>query len=278
MANTTFNPSDKQANIVLTNANLTARMNTSLQNGLVRAIDKQTFGKFYWECTVDAFTNVGSAVGMAWSVLPTTGSIASAGAAFGVVGLARNGQVWAEGASTLSIDGSSTTISFGTVASATVVCVAVDLTTRLVWFRLGAAGNWNNLAGRNPATGVGGVFIGSLGNGVAAYPAINLSALNDQITANFGDTAFTGAVPSGYTSGFTAGASVPTNALASQALAEHWLTTNPAAQITQVVAEHWASVTSDNLQAVVTQVLIEHWASVAVVVPAAGGPIVTMIH
>ena len=59
---------------------------------------------------------------------------------------------------------------------------------------------------------------------------------------------------------------------------EHWLTTNPQAQITSVVAEHWASVASGNLQAVVTFVALEHWTSVAVVVPASGGPMVTMIH
>jgi hypothetical protein len=142
---------------------------------------------------------------------------------------------------------------------------------------LGAAGNWNANAAYNPATGVGGVST-NLGVGIAAYPACCLAAVNDQVTANFGDTAFTGAVPSGYTSGFTAGASVPTNAIASQALAEHWLTTNPDARITSVVAEHWASVASGNLQAVVTFVALEHWTSVAVVVPAAGGPMVTMIH
>jgi hypothetical protein len=32
------------------------------------------------------------------------------------------------------------------------------------------------------------------------------------------------------------------------------------------------------LQAVVTIAVVEHWASVAVVVPASGGPMVTMIH
>src|SRR5678815_2982157 len=35
---------------------------------------------------------------------------------------------------------------------------------------------------------------------------------------------------------------IPTNAIASQALAEHWLTTSPQAQITQVILEHWMSV------------------------------------
>ena len=57
----------------------------------------------------------------------------------------------------------------------------------------------------------------------------------------------------------------------------HWLTTNPDARTTVVVAEHWASTTSTGLQAVVTIAVVEHWASVASVVPAAGGPIVTMI-
>ena len=59
---------------------------------------------------------------------------------------------------------------------------------------------------------------------------------------------------------------------------EHWITTNPDARTTTVLVEHWSSVTSDNLQAVVTTVFVEHWSSVAVVVPASGGPMVTMIH
>lgn len=101
-----------------------------------------------------------------------------------------------------------------------------------------------------------------------------------QITANFGDTAFVGEAtrPAGFTAGFTAGASIPTNALASQISAEHWLTTNPQAQVTQAFVEHWASVSSGTLQALATQVLLEHWASVASVPVAAGGPMVTMIH
>jgi len=59
---------------------------------------------------------------------------------------------------------------------------------------------------------------------------------------------------------------------------EHWLTTSPDARTTQVIAEHWASTASDNLQAIVTFVAVEHWMSVAVVVPASGGPQVTIIQ
>ena len=69
-----------------------------------------------------------------------------------------------------------------------------------------------------------------------------------------------------------------TDTRSTQVLVEHWLTPNPDVNVTQTLVEHWASVTSDNLQAVVTFVAVEHWASVASVVPAAGGPIVTMIQ
>jgi len=195
-------------------------------------------------------------------------------ATIGVVSLQNSGTVY--------VDGTNTGIVFGTVTSGSVVCIAVDCDARLIWYRIGAAGNWNTVASNNPATGVGGIAIFNLGRGIPLYPMASLTTSGDQVTANFGDTAFVGAVPSGYTSGFTAGASVPTNALASQALAEHWLTTNPDARITQVVLEHWASVTNDNLQAIVTQVLLEHWMSVdAPVVPpvvSSNGPIITMIH
>jgi hypothetical protein len=217
------------------------------------------------------FTDTTSSVGVAaqtFSVNESLGQITGSvlGAA---VALQHNGSI-------ISNKGSVGT-SFGVIASGAVICVALDCDARLIWFRVGAAGNWNNVAGNNPATGVGGVFNAGLGSGIPIYPGVSVCTTNDQITANFGNTAFTGAVPSGYTSGFTAGASVPTNALASQVAAEHWLTTNPAAQITQVAVEHWQSVTSDNLQAIVTQVAIEHWMSVASVSPAAGGPMVTMI-
>jgi len=279
VANTTFNPSDKHARITLSGGNLIATCNTS-GTSLVRAVDAQSLGKFYWECTFNTVTNSDTAAGLASSKTPTNFNLSgSGGASVGTTGVSKNtGNISVDGSITVVLDGTgSTTIALGAITSGMVLCVAVDLTSRLIWYRIGAAGNWNANATRNPATGVGGVVILNLGNGIPVFPAANVNALNDQITANFGDTAFVGAVPSGYTSGFTAGASVPTNALASQALAEHWMTTDPDARITQVVAEHWMSVSTTGLQAVVTQVMLEHWMSVAVVVPAAGGPMVTMI-
>ena len=263
MANTVWNGSDKTASLVLSGGNLVATAASG--GGYVRAVDKQITGKFYWEVTATTNALASTSIGIS-SPTAILGNFSNTPGVAGVVH-----------AGTIYVDGVTTGSTLGTITSGTVLCFAFDADSRLIWIRAGAAGNWNGSAGANPATGSGG-FDSHLGRGIPAYPAFYGSSTSEAVTANFGDTAFTGAVPSGYTSGFTAGASVPTNAIASQALAEHWLTTNPDAQITQVALEHWASVTSDNLQAVVTQVLLEHWMSVASVVPASGGPIVTMIH
>jgi hypothetical protein len=265
MANTVWNGSDKDAALTLSGGNLTVTLGSSTTSG-IRAVDKQIAGKFYWECTTTTWAGTSDSVGLApitWARGTTmTGSVP------GLTGLTRGGQIYVDGAAIVS--------GFGTIANGSVICIAFDADARLVWYRVGSAGNWNNSASANPATGAGGVQT-YLGRGIPAYPALGLTISGSAVTANFGDTAFVGAVPSGFTSGFTAGASVPTNAIASQALAEHWLTTDPQAQVTQVMAEHWMSVSTTGLQAVVTQVMLEHWMSVAVVVPAAGGPQVTMI-
>jgi hypothetical protein len=125
-----------------------------------------------------------------------------------------------------------------------VVCIALDAGARLIWFRVGAAGNWNGSAVNNPATGVGGVAITNLGVGIQIYPSVCFGVIGDQITANFGDSAFTGAVPAGFTSGFTAGVVSPSNELATQIAAEHWGVGDPAlsVQLTQIAVEQWAQV------------------------------------
>lgn len=252
MANTTWNPSDKTANCTLTGGNLIATSAAAGTNG-ARAVDKQITGKFYWEYTynVNAGASTGSGCMAPWAIITqgfTTGSTA-----IGTFGLTHVGTVY--------VDGSPTLGGFGTIANGTVVCIAVDADARLVWFRLGAAGNWNTVASSNPAAGVGGVAI-SLGRGVPLFPACVLAGNAEQITANFGDSAFVGAVPAGFTAGFTAGASTPLNALATQSAIEHWLSTDPGnlAQVTQVGLEHWASVIGNDQQAQVTQVALEHWA------------------
>jgi hypothetical protein len=253
MANTAWSATDKSANITLTGSNLIATNNNNA-NGGVRAADKQITGKFYWEVTCNTIVGTQSGIGVCspTAIFTTSGGFSVAGAASVIKNL---GQIY--------VDGVLQTGSIGALTAGSLVCIAVDCSARLIWFRLGAAGNWNNSGTASPATGAGGFSITSLGIGIPLYPATWLNLLNDQVTANFGDSAFTGAVPAGFTSGFVSGVTSPTNALATQSALEQFLATNPPAQVTQVTIEQWATTATVSGQAMVTQVALEQWVPAA---------------
>jgi hypothetical protein len=267
MANTTWNPSDKSANITLSGTNNLVLTTTSNAQGNVRTVDRQLTGKLYWENTLTTITGQISA-GIANQAV-TLGSL-SPQAPNTVVNA-----IVVTNSGTINLNGT-TGASLGAFASGGVACFALDLVAQLFWIRNGAAGNWNGSATNNPATGVGGMSAPFIGGGIPAYAlaAFTNGSTTSSITANFGDTVFTGAVPSGFTSGFPTG-TPPLNTLTTQIAAEHWLTTNPPAQVTQVALEHWATVTGTGLQAIATQIALEHWATVASRSP--GGPMITMI-
>jgi hypothetical protein len=252
MANTVWNGSDKSASVTLTGSNLIATSGAAGTFG-VRAADKQITGKFYWEVTCNIITAANTGIGIMSPSASLSAGFFTSGFT-GSCGLIRTGLIYLDGTNTAAA-------AFGTIANGTVVGIAFDVDARLIWFRLGAAGNWNNNAAYSPVTGTGGV-VTNLGRGIPAFPAAVFTANGDQTTANFGDSAFVGAVPAGFTSGFTAGASIPTNTLATQIAAEQWLSTDPRAQLTQAVVEQWASVQSTTGQVVLTTMLIEQWASV----------------
>ena len=272
MATTTWNPSDKAAQVTLSNGNLTATCSTGQGGG--RAVDRQVAGKFYWEVTPSTFAAANSAIGLMSAGATLTGWWGNGGASLGTCGINHSGNAVVDGA------GSWLNPAFGTIAAGTVICIAVDLTARLIWYRLGAAGNWNNSATANPATGAGGGPISNqIGAGLGAFPGFWGDTTGEVFTANFGGSAFTGAVPSGFTAGFTAGSVLPTSAVVTQASAEHFFATNPNAQVTQVAVEHFfapaslAQVTQVALEewgkanplAQVTQVALEEWGSVATI-------------
>jgi hypothetical protein len=267
MANTTWNPSDKSANVTLSGGNLVATGGTGTSS--VRAIDKQITGKFYWECTCNTVANALTGVGVHSPGFVFTNGGYSTGGFFGTCGVIQSG-------GTIYRDGISTGIALGALAAGNVVCISLDTTSRLVWFRVGAAGNWNASASANPATASGGIAFTSLGGGIPIHPSAVLGPGSDQVTANFGDSAFTGAVPSGFTSGFTAGATIGTNELLTQLALEEWGSGTPTLQLTQVALEEWATVQTVTPQLVLTQIAIEEWASVAQA--PSGGPIITMIN
>jgi hypothetical protein len=175
---TTWNPSDL-LNVTLSNGNLTATAPSAA--GGVRAAAGASSGKYYWECTCNA-TQANEGVGMGTATASLTSGVST------VAFLITSGQIYVNGSNVASGSGFST---------GNVICVAVDLTNSLIWFRVGAAGNWNNSSSNNPATGVGGVSISVLTKPL--FPQVDMSGGNGaSYTANFGASTFAGAVPAGF--------------------------------------------------------------------------------
>jgi hypothetical protein len=262
MANTTWSTTDK-TNVTLSGANLIA---TTSGNGGVRAADRQITGRFYFEITATTWASNGII------------GIANAGANLGTTATTLLNVAVLNFGGNLFVNGVSSGIAFGTRANGNVICIAVDITNQLLWVRIGAAGNWNTNASFSPG-GTGGLSFAAIGGvGIPVYPVACALGSGSVFTANFGDAAFTGAVPSGFTSGFTAGANPPVNELLTQIAIEEWGSGTPNLYLTQIALEEWATVQTVTPQLVLTQIAIEEWASVAQVVQSRGGPIITMIN
>ena len=178
MALTTWITTQK-TNITLSNANLTAT-GTSVISG-VRGADTQISGKFYWEITTGAaFAGSGGCIGICNGNATASGIFTNSANAAVVF---KNGAIWVNGINT----GSSLT-AFSTSA---LICVAVDLTAKLIWYRLTAGGNWNGSGTADPATGAGGLSIANFTPPYQnLYPYLGVSAVNDVATANFGGCHF----------------------------------------------------------------------------------------
>lgn len=200
MANTTWSTTDKTASITLSGGNLTAAATAA--SG-IRAVDRQVTGKFYWEITFNTaggFFGAGIAsVAAALNTLYATPNNA-------LIVYATGGAIW--------VNNVNIGVAVGALNTAgSLLCCALDA-NGMFWARNGAAGNWNGNAGANPAIGGGGINVSAVGgSAIPLHPAACFTGTGS-ITANFGDSAFVGAVPAGFTSGFTAGAVIPTSLVA----------------------------------------------------------------
>lgn len=200
MANTTWNPADKTASMTLSNGNLTATVAAFGIQG-VRTIHSQSTARYYWEYTFNQVANT-SACGITNSTSSLT--------ALGVTGAA--GAAYVNSSGTMFVNSTTSLGSLGGFAVGNTACIALDLAGLLLWFRKGAAGLWNNSGTANPVTAIGGFSISALtGGAVPAYGLYSSSSAstNAAITANFGDSAFVGAVPAGFTAGLPDAAVVP---------------------------------------------------------------------
>lgn len=180
---TTWNPADLTS-ITLSNTNLTASVVGS--GGGVRGIAGLSAGKYYWECV---YTNINTNT-ISCGISLSSGNLTTPAAGTAFIQRSTGG---------ITINGSSTGSALGIIGIAAVVGIAVDFTAQLIWFRIAPAGNWNGSGTANPATGTGGLSISTISSG-ALYPYM-CGATSDVLTANFGSSAFSGTVPSGFTSG-----------------------------------------------------------------------------
>jgi hypothetical protein len=195
-APTTWNPSDKNATVTLSGGNLVVTATTSGDYGSTRSIASVTAGKYYWETSITSILalNGFTYVGVSTSATTLHGSFPQATA---TAIRSQGGNIY--------VGSTDSTIALGNVGNGTVVCIALDITAGLIWFRYGAAGQWNLSGTANPATGTGGIDTAAIVSSSA--PAFALASVYHNgtsggvTTANFGGSAFTGAVPSGFSAG-----------------------------------------------------------------------------
>lgn len=167
----TFNPADKGSNIVLSNGNLTATTASSFQS--VRSNVSKTKGKWYWEVTLNHIDGFAGGIGLFGANLNDfVGDDASGW------GYYENGNKFHTGSS----------VAYGSsYVAGDVIGVALDMDGGTVAFYK------NGVAQGTAYTGLSGRMY--------AMNSINANGGNAVVTANFGATAFSFSVPSGFNAG-----------------------------------------------------------------------------
>ncbi len=190
---TTWNPSDKHANIVLSGGNLVAsRTEATNQWDGVRSIFGASSGKYYWEITITTQPSWGTFRGQNFGV----GTIAAPlnehnGTYDNGWAYARTGSIYYV---TNNIVNTTGVIGF---AQGSIIMIALDMDTGKLWW--GVDGVWIN--GGDPSAGTGAQYTNLSGT---IYALSNLYIGSDGCaqTANFGASALAYTVPSGFQSGF----------------------------------------------------------------------------
>lgn len=202
-ANPGFDATSIGTAITLSNANKRATPGSSSPYNYAYGLPARYTGKYYmeWVPASTSFESVGFAGGGGRVIDNGTGSPGPFGQkAQGQIGWASDGTVKTVGLG----EGSLSTLStIATWAGGNTLCMALDIDNLLFWGRVGA-GNWNNSAPANPATGVGGISVPFLLAGASnglIFPGCNMgnTSTTDMflLSANFAQTAPVGFSPWG---------------------------------------------------------------------------------
>lgn len=185
---TTWNPSDKSTNVTLSNGNLTAT--GSEASGIYfwsRSTTSKNSGKHYLESTVGSFG--GGA--------PSGGFAAALGTA--LVGSNLNDYLGQAANTSAYYDDGSVYVNNAVVATLAayvngdVIGLALDLDAGKGWYSKNGV-----FASGNPAAGTGAHFTFTAGTTLYAGFTLHIESPADQITTNFGATAFNASPPSGF--------------------------------------------------------------------------------
>ncbi|HEV2100665.1 MAG TPA: hypothetical protein VGR45_17300 [Stellaceae bacterium] len=224
MANTTLTVAAASCTLSGT-PQVTATSGTASATG-ARSADFESGGLYYFECTATTVGSASDAIGF----INQSGSLTSS--------TSTNKLQWARGG---AVAANGTTIGTAAAfASGNLLCFAIDLDLQQIWVRVGAAGNWNNSATADPVARLGGFSWSAHPVGPIA-PMCQFNSNGDAATFNFGASAFTGSVPSGYTSGWPTAA---TEMVASELGIEEWEQPAPALDVSELGIELWRTVTS----------------------------------
>lgn len=170
---TVWNAADKSANLAITGGLQVTHPTGAYTFGAVRADGFKTTGKHYFEAVYTVSGNVGVGV-------------ANATAALGNIGTDTNGSVYFN-SGYVSYNGN--IASYTAMGAGDILGVAFDADAALLWYSRN--GVWNG----NPAAGTGGLSVPGIGT---FYPVTSSQYPEDDITANFGDTAFAYSAPAGF--------------------------------------------------------------------------------
>ncbi len=181
----TWDPNYISPNAALSNGNLTATC-ASTGAGHVRGTSFRSSGKFYMESHCDLILFPSDCALGFMNVVERFSTY---------LGRHNDSMGWyGDGSVFLNNSVVNTIQSF---AQGDIISMAINVTAALVWFRTNN-GNWNNdvIANQNPATNIGGISIAATTGPI--FPGFEVESATEAATANFGATAYSQSVPSGY--------------------------------------------------------------------------------
>ncbi len=197
------------AGVTFTNGNLTAQGGSGaalITSMIAQTLEGKKSGKWYVEFTCVALSGNVDGVGIiaSWGMGANSSLGFIGGLAAGAPNSGEIGWAYYNNNHVTHINTNPAAVNNATWTTNDVIGMAIDLTNKKIWWRKNT-GSWVGTTGTpDPATNTNGFDITTmLANSNRVYPACNLSGSAAKFTANFGASAFTGTVPSGFTSGWT---------------------------------------------------------------------------